>query len=193
LSDIYYMKPSEVANRLRIIANKLDSSIAPQKNIVARDIRAVLLKVADQSDQSDEEFSKRMRKETVDLKNLPDLVELTQLSEEVAKILYPHRHGRDIDLSGLTSLDDSVAKILIIRGFRSINLSGLKTLNIDTADVLAKYLGRLFLNGLTSVDDELIDAFASSRAESLTFDGLSEDDREYIEDARHKYWKSHTM
>jgi hypothetical protein len=86
----------------------------------------------------------------------------------------------EIDLSTASRMDDDAAELLReykrgIHGMVAINLNGLIELTESAAKSLAKFQGRIYLNGLTSISIKVANALAKhSKNQPLHLDGITE-------------------
>ena len=98
------------------------------------------------------------------------------LSVEAAGVL--SRHDGPLLLNGLTCLPVEVAEALVqhdsdVSCFRWLSLDGLREVSLEAAAALARYSGRLSLNGLTRLQPALATCLGQAKAD-LELDGITE-------------------
>lgn len=90
-----------------------------------------------------------------------DPSQIKELTPEQAKLLVAKFKGDNLSLSGLTTLDADTAKALADSKWEDLNLNGLTTLNTETAQALAEFEGKfLILSGLTTLNADTAKALA---------------------------------
>jgi hypothetical protein len=124
--------------------------------------------------------SRERRKPRPTQADLPDdPSQIKELTPEQAKLLVAKFKGGRLDLSGLTTLDAETAKVLAEFEGNYLILTGLTTLDADTANALAEYKGQfLTLNGLAALDADTAKALAEFKGYGLDLNGLTTLDAE---------------
>jgi hypothetical protein len=95
---------------------------------------------------------------------------LKTLTPEQAKDLV--KASRGLDLSGLKTIDDETAEVLSHHEL-PLNLNSLVKLTDGQAAALAKIKGHLFLDGLTTVSDKQAEALSQHKGGYLLLNGLT--------------------
>ncbi len=77
-----------------------------------------------------------------------------------------------INIDRIKYINDDVVQLIMSRPFSSVNLNGLSDLQLNHAIQLSAINGKLFLNGLTSLDVKTAEALTSNQLSYLSLRGL---------------------
>ena len=93
------------------------------------------------------------------------------IDEQLANSLVRH-NGRTLYLDNLHHVDIEVLEILVTHGGRGLSLGGIEVLSIQEAAILARYRGRLSLNGLSNLNSEILAALVQHTGKSMSLASL---------------------
>lgn len=111
--------------------------------------------------------AKRLIKSAGDTLSLNGLASLDLPTAEVLAL-----YRGQLYLDGLTELSEEVARVLALHEWGCLRLNGLKCLTPDVADALARHRRHLLLNGLESITDEVAESLGKRRC-ALSLDGVN--------------------